>query len=278
MTTAQAAENEILLTSTDRAASDWDELLRLQTEMFLPVELEFFFSNSSWARAGSILDVGCGNGSYLSTLQPFFPQKTYVGIDVSAELIRLAEARAAGEGIAFEQADFFSYRSEEPFDAILMRLIVQHLSGFDSLLEQASLLLRPGGALYVIEPDIENSRTYPRTPVFDRVVRDFEKHRELSDKNRKRLGELAGVVARNQAWRLSRELRLSVPTVGPFADTGHLRMMQLWIDLMERSGCLSLFDAARDELACWSENPASFCQVGLRILQLKHVDAQHQIH
>ncbi|MGI9384574.1 MAG: class I SAM-dependent methyltransferase [Methyloligellaceae bacterium] len=278
MTTLHAVENEILLTSTGRAANDWDELLRLQTNAFLPYELEFFLSNSSWAPARSVLDVGCGNGFYLSQLQPFFPRKSYLGIDVSAELIGLAAASAANDRIAFEQADFFSFRADEPFDVVLMRLIVQHLSGFDSILEQASLLLRPGGALIVIEPDIENSRTYPQTPIFDRVVRDFEKHRDLSDRNRKRLGELAGVVARYPDWRLARELRLSVPTVGPFVGTAHLRMMSLWIDLMERSGCLSLFDAAREELACWSKNPASFSQVGIRILQLKHVDAQHQIH
>ena len=191
MTTLHAVENEILLTSTEPAAKAWDELLRLQTETFLPSELEFYFSNSSWAQARSVLDVGCGNGCYLSQLQPFFPRKSYLGIDVSAELIAIAATNASDTGIAFEQADFFSFRADEPFDAVLMRLIVQHLSGFESILEQASLLLRPGGSLFIVEPDIENSRTFPNMPVFDQVVCDFEKHRDRSDKNRKRLGEFA---------------------------------------------------------------------------------------
>lgn len=52
------------------------------------------------ARAFSLVDVGCGYGALLEHLRTRFPAMTYVGCDISADMVAAARARHAGAGEA----------------------------------------------------------------------------------------------------------------------------------------------------------------------------------
>src|SRR3954451_2995049 len=112
--TAQHRRNDFLDTSTTPASDQWDDLLSLQVELFLPQELDFLRGHPAWRAASTVLDVGCGNGYYLAQLQSFFPEKAYIGIDVSRELIDVAHRRYARDGIRFKHDDFFNGNENGP--------------------------------------------------------------------------------------------------------------------------------------------------------------------
>ncbi|HEU5057765.1 MAG TPA: class I SAM-dependent methyltransferase, partial [Kofleriaceae bacterium] len=77
------------------------------------------------ARAGErVLDVGCGCGTTsLLLAERVAPDGAVVGIDISAPMVEVARARAAGAPVAIEfvVADAASHRFSAPFDLLFSR-------------------------------------------------------------------------------------------------------------------------------------------------------------
>ena len=71
-----------------------------------------------FARRGSILDVGCGEGILFEKLRPY-GLSSYLGIDLSEVAISRCSA-AESDSVRFLAADAESYRPESTFDAIVM--------------------------------------------------------------------------------------------------------------------------------------------------------------
>jgi cyclopropane-fatty-acyl-phospholipid synthase len=62
--------------------------------------------------------------------------------------LRKREAEALGETCEVVLADFYGYRSSEPFDAITNMGVTEHLTDYDALLAQYARLLKGGGYVY----------------------------------------------------------------------------------------------------------------------------------
>ena len=180
-------------TSTKIALAEWNDLLRLQVDFFAPSELDFLAAFGPWKAANRVLDVGCGNGRYTSALRTRFPRKTYIGIDLSEGLIR--EAQRNDASIGFQVANFLEYRPYSRHDLIVMRFLVQHLTNFGDVLEAGERLLRPGGGLLVIEPDVHSSKNTPATPLFEELLSKFEKCRDNGGRMRRRIADPQTLVS-----------------------------------------------------------------------------------
>lgn len=93
-----------------------------------------------------VLEVSCGRGGGASFVSRTFAPRRYVGLDFSAENIRLARARAARDGLTFatgnaEQLDL----PDASFDVVI-NIEASHL--YDDrakFFAEASRVLRPGG-------------------------------------------------------------------------------------------------------------------------------------
>jgi SAM-dependent methyltransferase len=96
-----------------------------------------------------ILDIGSGPGYFLEAGRERGWQ--VLGFEPS----RIAADYTAARGIAVVN-DFFSAdaaRAREPFDAISMNLVLEHLRDPIGLVEQAMSVLAPGGLLFVSSPN-----------------------------------------------------------------------------------------------------------------------------
>src|SRR5262245_2592813 len=123
---APSRSNDFLDTSTRDAAGRWDDLLTLQVDLFLQHAADHLATLPAWRKAKRVVDVGCGNGYYLSRLSARHPGKSFVGIDVSPELIAAAKERHGERGLRFERRDFL--REGAPAaDLIILRFVLQHL-------------------------------------------------------------------------------------------------------------------------------------------------------
>ncbi len=263
-------QNKLLDMGGVCAASRWDQLLEAQTDVFLPHEIEFFLSDKAWAKAGSVLDVGCGNGYYLSKLKTFFPQKRYTGIDISPRLIEIANTAGQADGIRYQAADFFDYVPREQHDIVLMRLIVQHMRGIGDILDRAANLIKDDGRVVVIEPDPEHFANHPQTPVFDALLQAVADHATSNARNKGNLARLGMGLDAVPGWRLVGHVRKTVPHTGPFANTRLLQMLRLWIDILEGAGEIDFpFDDARCEIDSWSQNQTAYNQIGIQIMVLE---------
>jgi trans-aconitate methyltransferase len=266
---SKGAGNALLATETAIAALQWDSLLELQVATFLPYELHFLLSSASWEKARSVLDAGCGNGYYLAHLKRYFPDKALTGIDMSPELIAAARANPALSGASLHNVDITAFQPATPFEIVLLRLVVQHMQGFEPLFTALRRLVAPGGSVVIIEPEPSLFLNFPRTRRFEELLKAYAEETGKMQKNRAALHDLETVVGSLPGWRLNRNEVLMAPQVGPFASRPLMHIFTLWIDIFERSGALAFdFDGVRAELEEWSRRETAYSQLGLRFAEV----------
>jgi SAM-dependent methyltransferase len=119
--------------------------------------LSRFVAFAAVPRGGRVLDAGCGPGI---VAEAFLEAGCDVlGVDLSAEMIRRAQARCArfGERARFEQRSLFDLDPGEPLDAALSRNVLHHLEDPQAFVARQATLVRPGGAVLALdlsgEPD-----------------------------------------------------------------------------------------------------------------------------
>jgi protein-L-isoaspartate O-methyltransferase len=112
-----------------------------------------------------VLDLGTGLGHVAQMVaQLVGPDGSVVGIDREAPLLEHAERRRAETGVAnvrFLEADARTYRSAEPFDAVVARLLLFHLPDAVDVVRHHQEALRPGGVLLAMDYDVGTVRAEP---------------------------------------------------------------------------------------------------------------------
>ncbi len=94
-----------------------------------------------------ILDVGCGDGTLVRYLQE--AGRSIVGIDVSPDMVALAEADPHGPEIRFALCPFAAYPEDKSLDAVVFVASLHHMEMLTSL-EKAKRLLSEDGRLLVV--------------------------------------------------------------------------------------------------------------------------------
>ena len=99
-------------------------------------------------KPGTLLDVGSATG-ILMELAEKRGWKTK-GVEASKWACEVASSR----GLEVYNGDFLDYPESEKFDAITMVDILEHLAAPGKAIEKAGRLLKPGGLLVIVTPDI----------------------------------------------------------------------------------------------------------------------------
>lgn len=102
-----------------------------------------------------VLDVGCGNGVFLSAAAAEGYRAS--GVDVSEESARLCRER----GLDARAGDFLSMPLHGPYDAVTFWDVVEHLRDPAAFLARAREVLAPGGALVLKIPGFERGVFHP---------------------------------------------------------------------------------------------------------------------
>ncbi len=120
------------------------------------------FINASSSPTGSLIDLGCGDGSTLEVFQRSTRLTHLAGLDVSERYLGLARERTGCETLHGSLLDpAIVERHEGAFDFAVLSQILHHLIGpnraasaalAQKAVRNAFRLLRPGGALIVFEP------------------------------------------------------------------------------------------------------------------------------
>jgi len=103
-----------------------------------------------------LLDVGCGNGSFLVHMRKLGWEVT--GIEPDEEAISAAREKFGLEAFhgSLEEAKF----PDGHFDAITMNHVIEHVLDPIELLKECNRILRPGGTLVVVTPNINSLGRY----------------------------------------------------------------------------------------------------------------------
>jgi 2-polyprenyl-3-methyl-5-hydroxy-6-metoxy-1,4-benzoquinol methylase len=107
---------------------------------------------SSKGAGGRLLEIGFGDGSFLSAMADRGWEAR--GIDVSRAA---ADMAGGGAGIKVDQGDILEKPYEEEFfDMVVMRHVLEHMQDPSAVLDEVNRILKPGGLLCVIVPNVES--------------------------------------------------------------------------------------------------------------------------
>lgn len=118
---------------------------------------------------GTLLDLGCGPGTYSLAIMERFPNVKATLLDLPgpiAEARRIVEARGWSDRVVFEAMDARDYRPDQPFDAVLVSNTLHMIGeeGSRGLMKTCYDLVAPGGQLLVQAQYLNDDRQSPRWP------------------------------------------------------------------------------------------------------------------
>lgn len=104
--------------------------------------------------SGRVLDVGCGPGHVALLLATLEPDVEVVGVDLSLNMLRIAEEHRAVSAhaarVRFERGDAKGLPyADASFDAVCSNTILHHIPDPVPFLRECGRVLKPGGALLV---------------------------------------------------------------------------------------------------------------------------------
>jgi SAM-dependent methyltransferase len=244
--------------------------MRYQTDLSLPMEMQFYFNCGEWLRAETVIDLGTGNGYYLRKLSGYFPNKRYVGVDLDPNFIvtAKAEARSGGDGCHAPPADFIvsdALQVAGSYDAAIARLLIQHLPCLNDFLENLGRVVKPGGTLIVIESRDEERRFAPPVPSLSRFFEALRQNRSQAGCNRD-AGRILPELASRCGFEVLRSSVLVVPSTLPHIKDLFLRTYLVAFDVVRLNFGLDVdYQTLVDDLKAWRADPHSYTQLGVHM-------------
>jgi SAM-dependent methyltransferase len=180
---------------------------------------EYVFKLIHDCRPAKILDFGCGSGD--STTELAALGYDVLGIDVSPDLIALAEERARLDGVV-DRAKFLAVDGttatlpKEAFDLVLVQAVLHHVDLAESL-RTLEHVLQPGGYLIIVEP-VAYSRTLQWLRDRSPVEKDISPNeRQLNHEDIRQIAGRFEIVRTRHFTVFQRVMRL-VKATGPIYD------------------------------------------------------------
>ncbi|MES2122781.1 MAG: methyltransferase, partial [Chlamydiota bacterium] len=166
----------------------WNVFLEGQANLFFDAEMHWVKKWPWWHEAERVLEIGSGNGAYLSKLAARFPGKQFQGVEHNAAFVSDANQKFAGERLLFQEGDaeVFDSQREASADVVLFRLTLQHLKDPVAALQNAWHYLSKEGHVFIIEAiDGAQRSSHPIGVIKETVLRVEQRQREGGCGNRR---------------------------------------------------------------------------------------------
>jgi SAM-dependent methyltransferase len=186
-----AYDKAICLERLEKATTEelWDVFLVGQAELNFTTEFHWVSNKEWWQKAENVLDIGCGNGAYLSKVANQFPEKKFLGIEKLPLSVTHANERYASNGVTFEEGD--AEVLHEPLtstaDVILFRLVLQHLQKPLLALQNSWHYLAPKGYVLIIDSYDPAKRTSHPISELDHLLALVAEKQANSDKGHRKI-------------------------------------------------------------------------------------------
>ena len=128
-----------------RSASQYHRRAELQREIAEALAERYVDS----IEPPSILELGCGTGFLTRQLVDRFPTAAIDAIDISDEMIRLAQHEVPTPRVRWHVADMNEFQSDQTYDLIASSTALHWGDPLDALIRRVSEQLSPGGVLVV---------------------------------------------------------------------------------------------------------------------------------
>jgi SAM-dependent methyltransferase len=117
-----------------------------------------------------VLDLGAGLGHVSRAVGELVGSDgAVVGVDADPRMVDAARDRTPAPHVSFVEGDVLTFVDEEPFDAVVGRLILFHLSDPVAAVRHHLEALRPGGVVVMLDFDVAAVRSEPEEPLTMRL-------------------------------------------------------------------------------------------------------------
>jgi len=268
--TGQTCSDPHFVTQKPAILDIWDQMQRLQTDFAIAQELSFYYTSPEWQTAKTVLDIGCGNGYYLGRIANRFPEKIYRGIDLSAELVAVAEAESGSRNLSFSCRDLCEVT--DSFDVVLMRLLLQHLDDVPAFLDEVARVTNPGKSAFIIDAHDPVRFFHPEFPEFTTFFAAYSEKERRAGRDRCVENRVRQALASSTAWQLGGITRLVIPSTIPGNMALFAKTYTLLVDLVEEAGEITYdYAAVKEAWRRWSQIPGAYTQVGLNMIRIERV-------
>jgi SAM-dependent methyltransferase len=121
----------------ERFMGRWSRLLAAQFAQFVAI-----------GQQDSVLDVGCGIGSFSLTIADAFPSARVTGIDPSAAFVADAQKRGGDDRVQFMVGDAQALQfADATFDKTVSQLVLNFVPAREKALDEMIRVTRPGGVV-----------------------------------------------------------------------------------------------------------------------------------
>jgi SAM-dependent methyltransferase len=158
--------------TTYSLGSNEAEIARLEAQAeFLREPTRLLLSASGLRPGMRVLDLGTGLGHVAAaTAELVGPDGEVVGLDIDPRMLEVAQARMGHlPQVRFVEGDVGRWRDDEPYDAVVGRLILFHLPDPVGVLRHHLEAIRAGGRVVMLDYDIGGLRTEPGNALADRM-------------------------------------------------------------------------------------------------------------
>ncbi|ORX50883.1 S-adenosyl-L-methionine-dependent methyltransferase [Hesseltinella vesiculosa] len=135
--------------------------------------------NDQLRKGASVLDIGCGPGSWTMEIAGEYPKSTIIGVDLATMFPRDIKPI----NCQFHQCDVLRGLpfQDTTFDYVFMRFMGQGIetSQRTELLLEIMRVLKPGGWMEIVDHDLELHRAGPMTKKFNQQLIDLMESRSL---------------------------------------------------------------------------------------------------
>ena len=136
--------------------NDREQLRLIRQARILAPFTDSFLRAAGIVSGMRVLDIGCGMGDVtMLAAQLVGPTGSVVSVDQDSASIETARRRVSAiglENVKFHRADLLTFADDEPFDAIISRLVLEFVPDTTAALKRLRILLRPGGIMAFQEP------------------------------------------------------------------------------------------------------------------------------
>ena len=166
-----------------RSESEMERLMK-QFELYDDITRRLFL-RSGIAKGMKVLDVGTSAGDIALILSEFVgAEGTVIGVDLNADILETAKARAKQAGVTnieFIAGDIRTLELPNDFDAVAGRLVLMYMAAPTDVLKHLATHVRPGGIVVFQEVDFTPyTVVHPDTPLMNDLI---EWERTLFDVN-----------------------------------------------------------------------------------------------
>lgn len=197
-------DKAICLEPLEKATNEelWDAFLQVQADLFFEPEFQWIAKQEWWEEVKNILEIGSGNGAYLSKLADQFPVKSFYGVEKLPLLVEQANERYAGNRVVFEEGDaeILNEALVNSAEVVLFRLTLQHLKKPFLALQNTWHYLQSNGYVLIIDScDSAMKTSHPITAIEKVLERVSESQSNKGIGNRKVTLDIVEMLGNDQS-------------------------------------------------------------------------------